>query len=34
MNEWAKRTLQLVMEQDYLDKLQKVYPHEEGERDV
>lgn len=34
MNEWSKRTLQLVAEQDYLDKLQKVYPHEEGERDV
>ena len=34
MNEWAERTLQLVTEQNYLDKLQKVYPHEEGERDV
>jgi len=34
MNEWATRTLDLVNNQDYLDRLQEVYPHEEGERDV
>lgn len=34
MNEWASRTLDLVNNQDYLDRLQQVYPHEEGERDV
>jgi len=34
MNEWAIRTLDLVNNQDYLDRLQEVYPHEEGERDV
>lgn len=34
MNEWSKRTLSLVNDQDYLDKLQQIYPHEEGERDV
>ena len=34
MNEWARRTLALVNNQAYLDRLQQVYPHEEGERDV
>lgn len=34
MNEWAIRTLDLVNNQNYLDRLQEVYPHEEGERDV
>jgi hypothetical protein len=34
MNEWGIRTLRLISEQDYLDKLQEIYPHEEGERDV
>jgi hypothetical protein len=34
MNEWARRTLSLVNNQDYLDRLQQIYPHEEGERDV
>lgn len=34
MNEWSERTLRLVLEQDYLDKLQEIYPQEEGERDV
>ncbi len=34
MNVWAKRTLQLVTTQDYLDKLQTVYPHEDAEREV
>lgn len=34
MNEWSTRTLDLVNNQNYLDKLQEVYPHEEGERDV
>lgn len=34
MNEWATRTLDLVNNQDYLDRLQQVYPHEEGEREV
>lgn len=34
MNEWSQRTLHLVTSQDYLDKLQQIYPHREGERDV
>ena len=34
MNEWSERTLRLVLEQDYLDRLQEIYPQEEGERDV
>jgi hypothetical protein len=34
MNEWSKRTLHLVENQDYLDKLQEIYPNEEGERGV
>jgi len=34
MNEWSRRTLHLVETQDYLDKLQEIYPNEEGERDV
>ena len=34
MNQWSSRTLNLVTSEDYLDKLQKIYPHEEGERDV
>jgi hypothetical protein len=34
MNEWSKQTLRLVTTQNYLDRLQEVYPHEEGERNV
>lgn len=34
MNDWARLTLDLVNNQDYLDRLQLVYPHEEGERDI
>ncbi|MDP3181820.1 MAG: hypothetical protein Q8M54_03260 [Desulfobaccales bacterium] len=34
MNEWSERTLRLVREHNYLDRLQEIYPHEEGERDV
>lgn len=34
MNPWSQKTLQLVTTQDYLDQLQKIYVHEEGERDV
>jgi hypothetical protein len=34
MNEWSKRTLELVTKENYLDRLQLVYSHEEGERDV
>lgn len=34
MNEWSRRTLDMVNNQDCLDRLQQVYPHEEGERDV
>ena len=34
MNEWSRLTLHLVNNQDYLDRLQRVYPHEEGERDI
>jgi len=32
MNEWARRTLKLVRGENYLDRLQEVYPHEQGER--
>jgi len=34
MNEWSQKTLHLVREHDYLDRLQEIYPHKEGERDV
>ena len=34
MNQWSSRTLSLVTSEDYLDRLQVIYPHEEGERDV
>lgn len=34
MNNWARRTLELVTTQNYLDELQTVYPHEDAERDV
>lgn len=34
MNEWATRTLKLVENEDYLDRLQSIYPHEDVERDV
>jgi hypothetical protein len=34
MNEWSEKTLRLVREYNYLDRLQEIYPHEEGERDV
>ena len=34
MNAWSKQTLRLVTANNYLDRLQKVYPHEEGERSV
>ena len=30
MNKWSERTLHLVREHDYLDRLQEIYPHEEG----
>ena len=29
MNQWSSRTLNLVTSQDYLDKLQEIYPHED-----
>lgn len=34
MNHWAQKTLQLVKEGDYLDRLQNIYKHEEGERTI
>src|SRR6218665_1332003 len=34
MNEWSKKTLELVSRENYLDQLQLVYSHEEGERNV
>ena len=34
MNDWSEQTVKLVAEQDYLDKLHEVYPHEEGVRNV
>ena len=33
MNTWAKKTLRLVDRTDYLDRLQEIYPHQEGERE-
>ena len=34
MNPWSSHTLKLVTSKNYLDRLQEIYPHEEGERDV
>lgn len=34
MNAWSKSTLELVTKHDYLDQLQLIYSHEEGEREV
>jgi hypothetical protein len=34
MNHWSQKTLELVNTQDYLDRLQRIYAHIEGERDV
>ena len=34
MNPWSQKTLAFVRNNDYLDKLQLVYPHEEKERDI
>lgn len=34
MNYWSNRTLELVTTGDYLDALQNIYPHEEGQRQV
>lgn len=34
MNRWAKKTLSLVLKQNYLDRLQVIYPHEDAGRDV
>ncbi len=34
MNEWSKRTLDIIRKTDYLDKLQGIYPHDQGEREV
>jgi hypothetical protein len=34
MNPWSSRTLNLVTSEAYLDKLQEIYPHEEGGREV
>lgn len=34
MNPWSRKTLDLVRTGNYLDRLQMVYPHEDGERDV
>jgi len=34
MNEWSNKTLELVTKKNYLDQLQAIYAHEEGERDV
>ena len=33
-NNWSKKTLELVTAKNYLDQLQVVYPHEDGERNV
>lgn len=34
MNEWSEKTLKLVTSENYLDRLQEIYPHEDAERDV
>ncbi|HBE73554.1 MAG TPA: hypothetical protein DDW31_05645 [candidate division Zixibacteria bacterium] len=34
MNKWGQKTLSLVTKEDYLDRLQAIYPHEDVERDV
>ena len=34
MNIWSQRTVELVTSQNYLDRLQHIYPHEDGERSV
>lgn len=34
MNRWSARTVELVTSKDYLDRLQEIYPNEEGERDI
>lgn len=34
MNDWSKKTLELVHNEDYLDKLQAIYSHEDGVRTV
>lgn len=34
MHQWSLHTLQLVSTQNYLDRLQEIYAHEEGERNV
>ena len=33
-NPWSIKTLELVRNQNYLDQLQQIYPHEDGVRDV
>ncbi len=32
MNDWAKKTLELVKKENYLDLLQEIYPHEQTAR--
>lgn len=34
MNTWVEKTILLVKKRNYLDRLQLIYSHEEGERDV
>lgn len=34
MNVWATKTVDLITQEDYLDRLQQIYPHEDLERDV
>ena len=34
MNQWSSRTLTLVTSEDYLDRLQAIYPHEDSGRDI
>lgn len=34
MNHWAQKTLELIQNEDYLDRLQEIYRHEEGERTI
>ncbi len=33
-NKWSEQTLEIVNNEDYLDRLQQIYSHEEGERHV
>lgn len=33
-NKWSKYTLEIVNSENYLDRLQEIYSHEEAKRDI